>query len=49
MLHRVDDGIASDRIEDDALDFLILEDAFALQNFKDMPGNRFTLAIRVGR
>ena len=48
MLHGVGDGLLGDGVEHHALDRLILQRAFLLQHFQDVPGNRLALAIRVG-
>ena len=49
MLDRFADGSFGDFIEDDAVHRLFVERAFFLQQFDQMPGDRFTLAIGVSR
>ena len=48
VFHSLEDGALGDRVEHNPLDRLVLEYLFAPQDFQDVPGNRFSLAIRVG-
>ncbi len=48
MRHRFRDGLFGDGVEYDALDFLAVGRAFFLEDFEDMPRDRFALAIGVG-
>ena len=49
MLHRLAHRLLGDGVEDDALDRLVLQRALFLEHFQDMPGDRFALAVGVGR
>ncbi len=49
VLHRLQDRVLGDGVEDDALDRLVLEHAFCAQNLQHVPGNGLSLAVRVGR
>ena len=48
MLHRLDDRLLGDGVEDDPLDLLVLERLLLLQDLEDMPGDRLALAVGVG-
>ena len=48
VLHRLGHRLLGDGVENHALDRLILERAFLLHDFEDMPGNRFAFAVGVG-
>ncbi len=49
MLHRLGHRLLGDGVEDDPLDRLAAQGALLLQRFEKMPGDRFALAVRVGR
>ena len=49
MFNGILDCSLRDLVEDDAMDRFVLEGAAFLQEFVEMPGDGFTLAIRVGR
>ena len=49
IAHGIEHGRLGDGVEDDALDRLVADDALLLEHVQNVPGNRFTLAIRVGR
>jgi hypothetical protein len=49
VLHRLGHGLFGDGVEHDALDGLTLQRMLFIQRFQNMPGNRFTLAVGVGR
>ncbi len=43
------DSFLGDLVKHDAMDIATAEQLFLLENFKNMPGNGFTFAIRVSR
>ena len=49
MLHRVGHRLLGDGVEHHALDRLVLDRALLLQHLQHVPGDRFALAIGVGR
>ena len=48
VLHGLEDGVAGDSVEDDALDRLVADRLPVLQHLQDVPGDRFAFAIGVG-
>ena len=48
MLHRLQNRLPGDGVEDDALDRLALERPLFLEHLQHMPGNRLALAVGVG-
>ncbi len=46
--HRVEDRVLGDRVEDDALDRLVLDRALRAEHLEQVPGDRLALAVRVG-
>ena len=49
MRHRIRDRLFGDGVEYDPLDRLGLERFFLLEHLQDVPGDRLTLAIGIGR
>ncbi len=49
IAHRLLDRVLSHRVEDNAIDALVLEQLLALQNFVDVPGDGLAFPVRVGR
>ena len=49
MFHGIQHRLLGDGVEYDALDRLLFERVFLLEDFEDVPGDRFALAIGVGR
>ena len=49
VLHRVEDRVLGDGVEDDTLDLLVLEDFLVPQDFEYVPGDGLAFAVRVGR
>ena len=48
MAHGFQNGGLGDGVEDDPLDGLVFQHALAAQHFKHVPGNRLSLAVRIG-
>ncbi len=49
MLHRIRYRLLGDGVEHHALDLVVLQRALLLHHLEHVPGDRFALAIRVGR